>query len=202
MWGPLVSATVSLLLGQAEPPTLRAGEGVLLVDPARISGHVIAPEQAWALRLAGAEPPGKSVRKALVALARPCSAWVHDLRALRAEAAQRLFEQCVVRAMADDFDNVALLPHIVPPEPSIGGAGEAERLEAVLKIELDCVDALGRKYGPVEQDRLRQELNSWWVARYKVSFTRACLDRKLADAGLKHFAAYHYSRAQGGPRNH
>lgn len=199
MPGFATSATLAFLVTLSSGAATPQG-GFLLTDPARSASRVTA-EHAWTLRLDAAQPPGKTRLKGLVALARPCSNWVDELRTRSPDTAQGLFELCVERAMDDDFAGVAVVPHHV-------GAGSATidrdtaKLAAVMRIELDCVGWVAQDFDVLEQEDFRAETNSWHVAQRKVSLTKRCLSERLEQAGLRQFAAYHYSRSRAKPRDH
>lgn len=193
-------ACAALLAAPVAGAAAQGAAELTLVDPDRDAPGAPAAERDWSLRISAGEPLGKRERRALVALARPCSNWVAPLRERDAAAGQRMFEQCMTRAMSDSFDEVAVLPGAV--QSADAGGEEARVLEALMRIELDCVGRLVAGFGPLEQERYRSDYSSFHVAQYKVQFARRCLKERMAEAGLEGRATYHYRPSRAAPRNH
>ena len=183
-------------------PGVRAGRPpaseVTLVDPGRADAQAPRGERDWSLRVIMAEPIRARARRALVALARPCSSWTSALREHDGQAGQRMFEQCMRNAMAGEFGAVELLES-PRRQPS---SAESAVLEALMQIELDCVERLARSFDVIAQDRYRRELNSFHVAERKARFMQRCLRERTAAAGLKDNATYRYVPSRAAPTNH
>jgi len=72
-----------------------------------------------------------------------------------------------------------------------------------MRVELECVGALVRKFGPRDQDEMRAALNSFHVAKHKVRIARRCLQERLDALGLKQgYGDYRYRPSYARPKNH